>query len=155
MKKRNVLGLVIILIGMLFISGCGKKVEHIEGTLEEIMTKMYEGISEEELPMMLSNIEINAENIENFLGTKDLSYETALASESMVGAIAHSVVLIRMKSDADIEQAKNTIKEKVNPRKWICVEAENVIVENKGDLIILIMSGENALKIETNFKNLK
>lgn len=155
MKKRNVLGLIVILIGVICVSGCGKKVEHIEGSLTDIMAKMYEGISEDKMPMMVDNIEITSENVENFLGTKDIAYESALASESMVGATAHSVVLVRMKKDANIEEAKTLIKEKVNPRKWICVEAENVIVENKGDLIILIMTGENASQIQTNFKNLK
>ena len=38
-------------------------------------------------------------------------------------------------------QVKTKIKETINPRKWICVgvEEEDVIVKNKGDLIILIM----------------
>ena len=33
------------------------------------------------------------------------------------------------------------IKENVNPRKWICVgvEKEDVIIKNKGDLIIVII----------------
>ena len=33
------------------------------------------------------------------------------------------------------------IKEKVNPRKWVCVgvEKEDVIIKNKGDLIIVII----------------
>lgn len=139
----------------LFMTGCGTKEKSIEGTLEDIMTKVYEGISEEELPMMLSNVEVTKENEENFLGTTDLDFKEALASESMVGSIAHSVVLVRMNEDADIEKAKETIKEKANPRKWICVEASNVYVESKGDLIILIMSDEKADTLKTNFENLK
>ena len=105
--------------------------------------------------MMLSNVEVTKENEENFLGTTDLDFKEALASESMVGSIAHSVVLVRMNEDADIEKAKETIKEKANPRKWICVEASNVYVESKGDLIILIMSDEKADTLKTNFENLK
>lgn len=139
----------------LFMTGCGTKEKNIEGTLEDIMTKVYEGISEEELPMMLSNVEVTKENEENFLGTTDLDFKEALVSESMVGSIAHSVVLVRMNEDADIEKAKETIKEKANPRKWICVEASNVYVESKGDLIILIMSDEKADTLKTNFENLK
>lgn len=139
----------------LFMTGCGTKEKSIEGTLEDIMTKVYEGISEEELPMMLSNVEVTKENEENFLGTTDLDFKEALASESMVGSIAHSVVLVRMNEDADIKKAKETIKEKANPRKWICVEASNVYVESKGDLIILIMSDEKADTLKTNFENLK
>ena len=39
----------------------------------------------------------------------------------------------------DVEKTKEEIKEKVNPAKWICVEASSVIVESKGNVIILIM----------------
>ena len=133
--------------------------ENIEGSLEDIMTKVYAGIPEEELPMMLSNTEVTEENEEGFLGTKDVEYEEALASESMTGSIAHSVVLVRLKEDAtqeEIEKAKTAIKENVNPRKWICVgvEEDDVIVENKGNLIILIMTTEHKEDIQNNFQSL-
>ena len=151
--KKIILGLCIVL-SVFIMTGCSQKEKNIEGTLEEIMTKVYAGISDEELPMMLSNVEVTDENIENYLGTKDIDYQEALASESMVGSIAHSVVLIRMNEGANIEDAKTLIKEKANPRKWICVEAENVYVESKGNLIILIMSGELADSIKANFEQL-
>lgn len=151
--KKIILGLCIVL-SVFIMTGCGQKEKNIEGTLEEIMTKVYAGISDEELPMMLSNVEVTDENIENYLGTKDIDYQEALASESMVGSIAHSIVLIRMNEGANIEDAKTLIKEKANPRKWICVEAENVYVESKGNLIILIMSGELADSIKANFEQL-
>lgn len=147
--------LIMLLIASAFVfTGCTQKEKNIEGSLEEIMTKLYAGISEDELPMALSNTKITEENIESFLGTKDIEYESALASESMVGSIAHSVILIRAKENTDIEQLKSKISESINPRKWICVEAENVIVKNKGNLILVIMSNELAKPIETNFDNL-
>ena len=47
------------------------------------------------------------------------------------------------------------IKDSVNPRKWVCVEAEKVVVENRGNLIILIMSSsDNVDKLLTGFNNL-
>ena len=119
------------------------------------MDKVYTLIPEEERPMMLTNIEVNDENIESFLGTKDIEYEEALASESGVGSIAHSVVLVRVKDNADVEAIKDKIEKKINPRKWVCVEAEEVEIESKGNLIIVIMSSEqNAEKIEKSFNNL-
>ena len=154
MKK---LGLFILICTSLFlIAGCdNKKQKNVEGTLEEIMTSVYKDIPEYERPMMLTNTEVNEENIEYYLGTKDIEYKEALASESGVGSIAHSVVLVRTKENSDIEEIKTKIKESINPRKWICVEAEEVEVESKGNLIILIMSSEiNTEKIETEFDKL-
>lgn len=151
---KSLLAIIAISATTLLMSGCG--VKNVEGSLEDIMTKVYGDIPSNQLPMMLSNIEITSENQEYYLGTNDITYKEALASESMVGSIAHSVVLVRTKEGADVEKIKETIKDKVNPRKWICVEAEKVYVESKGDLIILIMSNKDlADKIKTNFENLK
>ena len=129
--------------------------KNVEGTLEEIMAKVYTGISEENLPMMLGNIPVDSENVEGFLGTTEVNYKEAMASESMVGSIAHSVVLVRMNDAKEADAAVETIKANVNPRKWICVEASNVAVKSKGDLVILIMSNETlAPTLEANFDNL-
>ncbi len=137
--------------------GCGNKeneVKNIEGSLPEIMEKLYEGISEDELPMMVQNTELNSENFE-YYAFADVKYKEAIASESMTGSIAHSVVLIRLEDASDAESAVADIKEKADPRKWICVEAENTYVLSKGDLVVLIMSNELAPKIKENFENLK
>ena len=127
----------------------------VEGTLEEIMTKIYAGIPEENLPMMLGNIEITSEDVEYYIGTSDIQYKEAMASESMVGSIAHSVVLVRLTEAKTAEDVVEKIKTNADPRKWICVEASNVVVKSKGDLVILIMSSEElAPKLEANFDNL-
>lgn len=148
--KKIVLSLLIFMT-VILLTGCSSK--NIEGSLEDIMTKVYENVPEDEKPMMLSNIEVTDENIESYLGTK-IEYKEAIASESMTGSIAHSVVLVRVKDNANVDKIMKEIKENVDPRKWICVEAENVIVKNKGDLIILIMANESADEIEEGFDNL-
>ena len=64
----------------------------------------------------------------------------------------------KVEEGADVEAAKTAIKENVNPRKWVCVGVEdekNVIVDNRGDLIVLIMENNHAQTIHNNFKNLK
>lgn len=140
----------------LTLTGCGS--QNVEGTLEELMTSVYADISEENRPMMLTNIEVNEENVEYYLGTNDIEYEEALASESGVGSIAHSVVLVRVKDNANVDEIKNKIKDNVDPRKWVCVGVpeDEVIVKNKGNLIILIMveDQDTRNKLETGFDNL-
>ena len=151
LKKFGFLFVVSLLVFTL--TGCASK--NIEGTLDEIMTKVYQDIPEEERPMGLTNTEVNEENIEYYLGTKEIEYESALASESMIGSIAHSTVLVRVKDDSDIEEIKTTIKENVNPRKWVCVgvEKDDVIIKNKGNLIIVIIVENETIreKISTGF----
>lgn len=101
MKKIGILFLAVI---TLFMTGCGAKEKNIEGSLTDIMAKVYEGIPEEELPMALSNIEVTKDTLANYVGTSDIDMKEALASESMVGSIAHSVVLIRMNEGAVLLQ---------------------------------------------------
>ena len=144
---------VIAVVAVVFFLNPANK--NVEGSLEEIMAKVYEGIPEENLPMMLGNIQIDSENVEGFLGTAEVNYKEAIVSESMVGSIAHSVALVRLNDAKDAEAAVEKIKENANPRKWICVEASNVAVKSKGDLVILIMSNETlAPTLEANFDNL-
>ena len=144
---------VIAVVAVVFFLNPANK--NVEGSLEEIMAKVYEGIPEENLPMMLGNIQIDSENVEGFLGTAEVSYKEAIVSESMIGSIAHSVALVRLNDAKDAEAAVEKIKENANPRKWICVEASNVAVKSKGDLVILILSNEDiAPKLEVYFDNL-
>ena len=157
---KKILIPVIIIIAVLLGVAVGililpKQEKNIEGSLEEIMTKVYAGIPQEELPMMLTNMEVTSENIEYYVGTSDIDCKEALVSESGVGSIAHSVVLVRLNDASKAEDAVAKIKENADPRKWICVEASNVIVKSKGDLVILIMSNELAPKLDANFEGLE
>lgn len=154
-KKFSMLG--IIGICALVLSGCGTKVKNLDYSLEETMTKVYDNIDGDKLPMMLSNTEITQENLEYYTGLISLDFESGIASESRVGSIPHSVVLLKVKDSTDIDQIKKDIKEKVNPNKWICVgidDQNNVIVNNIGNTIILIMDNEIANDLNNNFETL-
>ena len=156
-----VVAVIAVAVGVVLFINTNKKVANVEGTLEELMAKVYEGIPAENLPM-LGNMPVDSEGVEYYLGTTEVSFKEALASEPMISSIPHSVVLLRLNDAKDAEATVEKIKASVNPRKWICVEASNVIVKSKGDLVILIMSdtemtaeGEAlAPKLEANFNNL-
>ena len=128
--------------------------DKVEGSLEEIMEKVYSGITEE-LPQMMMQ-EVNAENAEYFLGLDDIKFDEALASEPMMSSQAHSVVLLRVSEGEDIEKIKSDIKDNVDGRKWICVEVEenNIITDHIGNLVILIMD-DNSEAFQKSFQSLK
>jgi len=156
MKLFNRIALfLVICLSAFVLTGCGEK--NVEGELDELMTKVYSQLPEDKTPMGLTNIEVTAENVEGFLGTADIEYKEALASESMVGSIAHSVVLVRVEDESKAEEVMAQIKDNVNPRKWICVgvEEDQVIVKNKGNLIILIMAADGAEELEAGFDGLE
>jgi len=77
-----------------------------------------------------------------------------IQADALIGAMPHSVVLVRVPADKAGEVAE-TMREKADPRKWICVEAEKTVVDRCGGTILLVMSsGETANAILTNFKAL-
>ena len=155
-SMKKILFVVALFSVALLFTGCGNS--NIDGDLGDLMDKVYAEIPEDERPMMLEQVKVNADNIEYYLGTSDISYKEALASEPAIGSIAHSVVLVRVADDASVEDVKTKIKENVNPRKWICVgvEPEDVIVKNRGNLIILILEEDQTTReaLEKGFDNL-
>lgn len=155
MKKKISLVLLVIMVTLLC-SACGKKEENIKGNLPDLMNKLYEnldGFSTENL----QQVAFTKDEQEYFIGDVSFDYKDALASEPVMSSVAHSVVLVRLNSSKDAEKAKKEIKEKVDPRKWVCVEVEekNVIVESKGDLVLLAMDNQYSEAIKENFLNLK
>ncbi|HBN86100.1 MAG TPA: hypothetical protein DDZ89_19920 [Clostridiales bacterium] len=135
---------------------------NLEGDLEDILAQIYETaeLDDEFRQYVIGRLntqEIPMENMQYFLGVEGLEFLEAIASEPMISAQAYSLCLVRVKEDADIEAMKTSIKENVNPRKWVCVgvDPENVIVDSIGDVIILIMTNDYAKEFHDAFLALK
>ncbi len=154
--KKLLLTVVLALVLVVGLTGCGKE-EKVEGKVMDLIDKVNEKLPEE-VKTRLFNEEITKENAEHYIGSTDIEFEEAVASENMIGSIAHSVILLRAKDGADIEDLKAQLKKSINPRKWICVwvEDEDVIIKNRGDLIIAIIveDEDNRAIIEKGFDNL-
>ena len=151
MKKISIL--LVVLCALLV--GCSSK-KGLDGSLSEIMKEVYAGIPSDGLPD-LENNKVTSENFSYYLGDVTFKYKEALASEPKMSSIAHSVVLVRLEDAKDADKAMKEIKEKVNPRKWVCVEVaeENVLAVNRGDIVMLVMDDELAQTIKDNFLNLE
>lgn len=151
---KKIFKLTIVLIATLLVVGCAKE-ENVDGELTDIMKKLYVGIDEDNIPE-LEETKVTKENQSYYLGDVTFEYKEALASEPIMSSVAHSVVLVRLNSSKDAEKAKKEIKEKVDPVKWVCVSVEekNVLVESKGDLVLLVMDNEIASQVRDNFLKL-
>ncbi len=135
---------------------------NLEGSLENILDKIYETVDVDDsmkdyLDNRLATTEITAENVGYYLGKDDIVFESAIASEPMMTSSAYSLCLLRVKEGADIEAIKKDIKDNVDPRKWICVGVDpaNVIVDNIGDVVVLIMSDDAGSALHDAFLQLK
>ena len=152
---KQIFKLTLLTFMVFIIVGCTKKETNLDGKLTDIMKELYKGINEEDV-LELEQTKVTKKNQSYYLGDVTFEYKEALASEPLMSSVAHSVVLVRLNSSNDAEKAKKEIKEKVDPGKWIrvSVEDKNVLVESKGDLVLLVMDNEVASKIKDNFLNL-
>ena len=145
---------ILLCIFTVFAAGCGRSGTQVEGTLPELMENVYAG-TDGDMPELVQT-EVTGENAAYYLGTEDVPFTEALASEPMINAIAHSVVLLRLEDDADVQTVKETIRNYAQPDKWVCVgvDPNHVYVENRGNLVILIMDDIAPDKLLENFKAL-
>jgi len=150
MKKILSLGVTLLAV-VILLTGCGSN--NLSMSATEVIEKAYENVNIEFA--LGENIAIDKENMAYYLGVDNLEIEEGYASEAMMGSIPHSVVVIKLKDGEDVEAAKKAIEENADTRKWICVEADQKIVENIGSTVILIMTkNELATPIQENIKNL-
>ena len=115
---------------------------NISMSLEEIINAVYEK-NPVELRLETTSIDISdADMLKAFTGLDSADkIQEAVVSEPMMGSQAYSFVLIRLKDAADAEDVANAVIEGIDPRKWICVEADDVRVMTKGDVVALYMVG--------------
>ncbi len=119
--------------------------------LEELVNSLYEGIPEDEMPAVMST-PITEENAESVAFVPASDFAEGIASDAMINAVAHSVVLLRANSADEAASLAEKVEENADPRKWVCVEAEKVIVKTHGEYVLLVMSSAStADKIAENF----
>ena len=66
--------------------------------------------------------------------------DAAVVSESMTGSQAYSLVLLRVKDEADAQAVADAVLENVQMNKWVCVMADKARVATFGDKVLFVMS---------------
>ena len=152
-KMKRTISLISALLLLFALAGCASKPAAESAgdsmTLEEIADSILTDVKD--LPAV-QNIELNDENFAYYAFVEPAAGVTGLASEAMIGSIAHSVVLLRAADQKAAEALAKDVEMNMNPRKWICVEAEKSIVSVHGSTVLLVMSFEStADAIAANF----
>lgn len=113
----------------------------VSGTPAEIIDKIYAKFPVEELPLTTIEVDINDEFAFNrYTGLSSPDKVSAVAaSESMMGAQAYSLVVVKVKDAKDAKDIANEMKNGIDPRKWVCVEADDLKVAAAGDVVVLMM----------------
>lgn len=144
MKKIIAIVAALVVVLGIFAACTSQKTPEVtsyEGTLEELVTKLYEKESVEFMlgsPMAIDLTEEYA--VSAYLGLDGADgIKEAIVSEPMTGSQAYSLVIARVSDTAKIEELKKAMFEGINMAKWICVEADKLRVVSSQDLIMLVM----------------
>lgn len=121
----------------------------VEGTMEELLNKVVELKPVEfmggTMPVDLTDTsEDGLWMIKNYTGLDSAESITEAAFfEPMMGSIPYSMVMVRVAEGADIKAVAEGMKNGIDQRKWICVEADDLQVVSYGDVVMLIMVGSD------------
>ena len=148
--KTNVIKptVIIAFVAIFFCTACGTKQEgadRLTGNLSDIMTGIYENadLSDDfrEGLEFFETFEMTEDMETSILGTDEIDYTECVVSMPMMSSIAYQCVLLRVEED-DVDTVKQQIKDNADLNKWVCVSAETMLIENRGDVIFFVM-GEN------------
>ncbi len=111
-----------------------------EGTASELIAKIYENVKIE-LPLMDFPVDLaDSVSVESFTGAESADgMVEAVASESMMGAQAYSLVLVRCENAETADKLADTMMKNINTAKWVCVEATEKQAVVCGDVVMFIM----------------
>lgn len=156
MKNKSLIAILVLTLA-LTLTACKKddtetKTEIKPDTLKEVST-----ISGDIATLIASgDVNINApyqefiksEFAEAYVGLTQAEYETNIEEgifcESMMSPDNQSYCLLKVKSSADVESLQEKVFQNANPRKWICVKADSVLVMANDSYIMLAMGPEEA-----------
>ena len=122
---------------------CGNKAADkapLEGTMEENVMKVMEIAPVEFMGGSIPVDLTDPDTVLYFTGLQSAESITDVAVyESMMGSQAFSLVMTRTAEGVDPKAVAEEMKAGIDPRKWICVGADEVMAAGYGDTVMFIM----------------
>lgn len=155
MKNKRVTGIkaavyCVCAIAVLLCSACGNKEgsDNIEGSLGDVMTGLYEqaDLSEDFRAGMASfeTYELTEDLEVSLLGTDEIEYAEGVASIPLMSSRAYQCVLLRVDEDT-VDTVKQQLKDNADLNKWVCVSAETMLIESRGNVILFVMGDQDSV----------
>ena len=136
----------------------------LSGTMEENVNKLIQANPVEFMGgLMPVDLQDTSEEgiwaLKSYTGLDSAKDITDIAVyEPMTGAQAFSLVLVRVANGVNPKEVAQKMKENIDPRKWICAMADQVMAAGYQDTVMFIMVdsqlGKTAQSYVDAFKNL-
>ena len=144
-----IIAIILIVVCIVLVTSKQKTKSNIQITntedMSNLMNNVYTGL-EDTLPPTLNTQIIDTNNLDvlkSFTGlTSNENIDSAVVSEPMIGSQAYSFVLVKVKDGVNPDMIAKEMSEKVDIRKWICVQAEKLYATSVDNLAVLVMSSD-------------
>ncbi len=138
---------ILLVLAVLFsFAACGrKKAEPLPGTMAENVDKLIQAAPVEfmggQIPLVLEDDSEEALwTLKSFTGLSSAEKLSDIAVfEPMTGSQAFSLVLVRVEEAEDAREVAQQMKDNIDPRKWICAGADQVMAAGYVDTVLFIM----------------
>ena len=144
--KKFISVILMAALALSLFAACGKTDDAPKGadlsgeSAEALVNKIYESKMPEFALMTMPVDLADAEMVAWQTGVSDPSLqEEAVISESMMGSQAYSMVMVRVNDAAKAEEVAQMMLDNIDPRKWICVAADDIDAAIYGDLVLFVM----------------
>ena len=116
--------------------------------LVSLINQIYEGVTIEMPKLQTQALDVTDANmVKTFTGLDSTeNIENLVVSEPLMSSQAYSLVLVKVKDGANINDMAKSMNENIDVRKWICVSAEKVYTATSGNVICLVMTNADTAK---------
>ena len=144
--KKFISVIMMAALALSLFAACGKTDDAPKGadlsgeSAEALVNKIYESKMPEFALMTIPVDLADAEMVAWQTGINDPALlKEAVISESMMGSQAYSMVMVRVNDAAKSEEVAQMMLDNIDPRKWICVAADDIDAAIYGDLVLFVM----------------
>lgn len=115
-----------------------------DAELSSMVDKIYEAYPVELMMMTTSAVDLSDESWLTYntglTAEQGALVDAGVLSESMTGSQAYSLVLLRVKDEADAQTIADAVLDNVQMNKWVCTMADKARVATFGDKVLFVMS---------------
>lgn len=115
-----------------------------DAELSGMVDKIYEAYPVELMMMTTSAVDLSDESWLTYntglTAEQSALVDAGVLSESMTGSQAYSLVLLRVKDEADAQTIADAVLDNVQMNKWVCTMADKARVATFGDKVLFVMS---------------
>lgn len=115
-----------------------------DAELSGMVDKIYEAYPVELMMMTTSAVDLSDESWLTYntglTAEQGALVDAGVLSESMTGSQAYSLVLLRVKDEADAQTIADAVLDNVQMNKWVCTTADKARVATFGDKVLFVMS---------------